>query len=110
MEICKETSHSSTDLLIRGEAELRITCDTTKIALQASRQERKATKSQKIGEKTLKHHNLENFKMLPEMMFYLRKTRPETHSKAFKEISKKKLSKKMVVMKNFELSIPFWDL
>ena len=33
----------------KGEAELRITCHTTKIALQASRQERRAIKSKENG-------------------------------------------------------------
>ena len=49
-----------------------------KILVQASTQEKNATKSRKNEKKNSKNHNLKKFKMLCGIIFSLLKTRPET--------------------------------
>ena len=67
-------------------ADINFTSDTIKLALQASRQERKREPlSPKTTETLSKKPQL---KMLTGMMFYLRKTRLKTQSTTFNENSK----------------------
>ena len=63
-----------------GEAELHITCDTTKTALQPSRQESKQLGPKKNGThfQRNRNHKQKNQTDLSGMMLNLRKTSPDT--------------------------------
>ena len=95
----------------RGEAQLYITCDTTKIALQASRQARKVEpQSPNKTEKFSMKPQFKTLKMLPEMMIDLLKTPPKNIRRLSIEIQKSyqaKIKIKIIIKKNFELFCSF---